>query len=416
MLAALTALVLAAAPPQGAPLSFAEALALAEGTPAALSAARALQASREEGARLRPLAGNPQFTLEAGAREAPNLPLGADVTIGVSQPFNLSGQGQARLSAVRVEQAALQARGAATRLARRLEVGSTWLELWAAEHAVTLAQQAWELAHSLLHSLEQAQAQGATTRAEVARAALSAAEFRLALLEAEGTAVELQIELARLLGLGMGALPHAHGSLPETELPPAQALTALLPRAERLPTALARSLEARAERARAAEAGADRGYQLQVGVSAMREFDGARGGLATFTLTPPVLNRGERERTQLLAQAELLEGQAREASSQAAAELARTFHDVEHSREVRLALEQGLVPAAEQEAQLAQTLLQAGEALLLEVLFARRALLQARTRLVRAQATEAEARFRARLLVEVLTVTPENASPGDTSP
>lgn len=414
MLAALAALTLVlAAPPQGAPLSFAEALALAEGTPAALSAARALQASREEGARLGPLANNPQLTLEAGAREAPNVPLGPDVSVGVAQAFNLSGQAQARHSALQAEQAALQAQGAATRLARRLEVGSTWLELWAAEQAVALAQQAWELAHSLLHSLEQAQAQGATTRAEVARAALSAAELRLALLEAEGTAIELQIELARLLGLDMRALPHAHGSLPETELPPTEALTPLLTRAERLPLALARSLEARAERARAAEARADRGFQLQVGLSAVREFDQARGGLATLTLTPPLANRGERERSVLLAQAELLEGQAREATSQAAAELARTFHDVGHSREVRLALEQGLVPAAEQEAQLTETLLQAGEALLPELLFARRTLLLARTRLVQAQATEAEARFRARLLVDALSSTPEGTPPAD---
>jgi outer membrane protein TolC len=231
---------------------------------------------------------------------------------------------------VRAEESVLEAEARAVLLARRLAIAQAWLELWAAEQAVTQSAHEVELAESFRKAVEGAAKLGATTKLEVAEASAYLAEARLAKLDTEGTLAERRLVLARLLGHEPTRPLRAEGTLPEVELPPEEAREPLVARASRLPEAEARELGARLERARAAEVRATRGTLLQVGLAGLREYDGAAGGALTLTLTPPLFERGERDHGTLLANAERLEGEARDVGHRAAAELTLAFHEVEH--------------------------------------------------------------------------------------
>ncbi|OJH39191.1 hypothetical protein BON30_16790 [Cystobacter ferrugineus] len=405
MVVVLAALVLTASPPEATALTFAEALALAGRTPGPEGAARAAEVRRAESARLSPLVFNPQLTVEPGYRQRSDE-RGADLRLGVSQSFGLSGQVGARNTAVHAEQAALDAEALAALLTRRLALAEAWLRLWAAEQAVTQGLHEVELAASFRQAVEGASKLGASTKLELAEASAYLAEARLSVLDAEGKVAERRVELAKLLGREPTRPLQTRGSLPEVELPPDEARRPLVAQAAGLPEAMARVLGARVERARAAEAHASRGSWLQVGVTGMREYDGATGGALTLTLTPSLFERGERDRGTLLASAEKLEGEARDAGHRAAAELALCFHDVEHSREVRETLQEQLLPATEEAARLREFLFQSGDSTVPEVVLARRALAAARIRLGHARAEESWARVKAHLLIDALSGVP----------
>lgn len=411
MVAAVAVLLLAAAPVQTVPLSFEEALALASRAPAPAGAALAVVAKRGEDARLSGLTFNPQLTVEPGYR-ASDVAKGLDLRVGVAQGFNLSGQVGARDAATRLEEQALSEESRALLLERRLSVAEAWLRLWAAEHAMAQAERELELADSFRQSVERAETLGAVTRLEGVEASTHVAEARLARLDAEGRVAEAWVVLARLVGHEPSLPLTASGALPEVALPVEAEWPSWVARAARLPDAAARALSAKAERARAEEVKASRGFHLTVGLSALREYDGARGAVATATLTPPLFEHAERERGTLLASAARLEGEAKDSASAAATGLALAFHEVEHSHEVVEALKGRLVPDTEEAARLREALFQAGDSTVLEVIRAQRVLAAARTRLGYALADESWARAKARLLIDALA----NASVGALTP
>ncbi|MGE6760318.1 TolC family protein [Corallococcus interemptor] len=400
MVVALTALLLAASPGP-APLSFAEALALAERAPLPAATARAVVSQRAEASRVSSLS-NPQLVVEPGWRRSATAGSGPDLRVGVAQPFHLSGLGAARGEAVRWETQALSQEARAALLARRLSIAEAWLSLWAAEQAQARAAEEVRLAGAFREVVESAAALGAATKLDVAEAATYVAEARLTELDVQGVAAARRAELSRQVGALQAVPVTAAGPLPEVALPAESRWTALREQAANLPEVTARRSQARAERARADEAKAARGLQLQLGVAALREYDGAVGGVATVGLTPPVFDHAERERSTLLANAARLEGEGQEAAAAAASGLALAFHEVEHSHEVVEVLRGTLLPGAEEAARLGELLFRAADTTVLEVVRLRRALTHARIRLGQALADEALARMRARLLIDAL--------------
>ncbi|XXF80175.1 TolC family protein [Myxococcaceae bacterium GXIMD 01537] len=413
MVAALAAaLLLAASPPPAVPLSFAEALDLAARAPVPRSAENAVAVKRAEDERLSGLVANPQFLVEPGYRVSPAAE-GVDLRVGVAQGFNLSGQVRARGEAVRWEGAALSEEARALLLERRLAVAEAWLRLWAAEQAGAQTAREVELAEDFRRAVEGAAKLGAVTRLDAVEAGAHAAEARLAWLDAEGQVAEGWVVLARWVGHEPSRPLSASGSLPEVVLPPETEWPAWVARAARLPDAAARALGARAERARAEEVRASRGFHLSLGLSALREYDGATGAVVAAVLTPPLFERGARERGSLLASAARLEGEALDAVTAASAALALAFHEVAHSREVVEALRGRLLPDTEEAARLREVLFRAGDSTVLEVARARRLLAAVRARLSLALAEEARARVKARLLLDALAT---SSTPGTTTP
>jgi outer membrane protein TolC len=399
MVATLVAYLLAATPPEA--LSFDEALTRAAQTAGPTGVSRAAETLRAVEARLSPLTSSPQLTLETGLRRGPPG-TGADLRLGVGQAFNLSGHAEGRAASLRAETAALSAEARALLLSRQLAIAEAWLLLWAAEQGAEQAAHEVTLAETFRAAVEASASLGAATRLETSEASAYLAEARLAALDADGLVAGRWLALARLIGHTPSRPLHANGPLPQVDLPPAERLTALLTRAAELPEPLSQKLGAQAERTRAQELHAARGLQLHVGLSALREYDGARGGLATLTFSPPLFDRGERERGPLLANAARLEGAAREATTQATTLLAETLHELEHSREVLETLEQQLLPATQETARLKALLFKAGDATVPEVILARRALAAANIRLCQARAEAAWARVKTRLLIDAL--------------
>jgi outer membrane protein TolC len=184
------------------------------------------------------------------------------------------------------------------------------------------------------------------------------------------------------------------GVLPHPPLPAAADWPALVARAGALPATQALRLAAHAEAARAAEARAARGTQLTLGVGAQRDNLAEYLAAAQVGVTLPLFDRGEREVAPLLAAAARGRGEAEDAARAAAAELARSLHEVEHTGEVLKELEHGFLPAALEAARLREVSFRAGDATVLEVLVARRSAAAARARLGRAQAAHAWARVK----------------------
>lgn len=405
MVAALTALLLAASPPSVVPLTFEEAQALAARAPVPRTAAGAVAVKRAEAGRLSALVDNPQFLVESGYRKS-SSDRGVDVVVGVSQGFNLSGYVGARDEAVRWEEAALTEEARALLLERRIEVAEAWLRLWVAEQAEAEAAREVERAEAFRKMMEEAEKRGAVTRLEVAEAGVYLAEARLTRLEAEAEIATAWVELARWVGHEPSRPLSTRGPLPEVELPPFEEYASWVARAARLPDAAARALGARAERARAEEVRASNGFLFSLGITAMREYDGATGAVATATLTPPLFERGGRERGTLLASVARLEGEARDAATAAATTLALAFHDVEHSREVLRVIRERLLPETEEAVRLREAQFRAGGSSVFEEVQARGALANVRVRLKRALAEEARARVKARLLLDALANSP----------
>ncbi|NMO19836.1 TolC family protein [Pyxidicoccus fallax] len=394
--------ILASAPASGLPpLTFEEAQAQAAQAALPASLARAVETRRVWDARLPALAANPTLSVIPGWRAQPDGS-GLELTVGVEQPLFLSNLAGAQRDAARAETHAAEKEAVAVLLDRRLEVARAWLALWAAQQAAASAEHEAELAETLRKSMVEALALGGATRLEVAEAEGFEAEARLARLSRDAEVMQARLSLAVLLGRPPGAPLVAAEALPVVALPPASEEARWLARAGELPEAEARRLLGAAERARAAEARAERGWQVTVGAQGVREYYGGFSGLLTVGVTAPVFDSGQRARGALLAAAERLDGEAREAAVRAAAELALAFHEREHADAQLVLVEKSLVPSAEEAARLAEVLLRAGQSTLPDVLRARRARAAANARLAFARGEASLAAARLHLLLSAL--------------
>ncbi len=394
--------LLAAAPASDSqPLSFEDAQAQAAKAALPASLARAVETRRVWDARLPALAANPTLSVIPGRRAQPDGP-GFEMTVGVEQPLFLSNLAGAQRDAARAETRALEKEAVAALLDRRLEVARAWLTLWAAQQAAASAAQEAELAGTLRKSVAEALALGGATRLELAEAEGFEAEARLAGLSRDAEVTHARLSLAVLLGHPPSAALVAAEALPAVALPPASEESRWLARAGELPEAEARRLLGAADLARAAEVRAARGWQVTLGAQGVREYYGGFSGLLMVGVTPPVFDSGQRERGALLAAAERLDGEAREAAVRAAAELALAFHEREHADAQLSLVEKSLVPTAEEAARLAEVLLRAGQSTLPDVLRARRARAAAHARLAFARSEASLAAARLHLLLSAL--------------
>lgn len=399
MVAALLVAALAAAPTFDASLE--DALDAADRAPSVAAARAALAAKREGDARVSRLPGNPQLAIQPGWRVARSQDQGPEAQVSLSQPLSLAGLGGARARALTAEEAELEADLVSIRLGERLNAIAAWLGLWSAEGALRSSESELQVATEILQKVERLAAAGALTRADAAAARSYLAEARLQLLAAEGQRFEQQARLAKHLARP-GTLPSTRGAPPEAPVPPEEKWLGLIARAgDSAPAAVARARHA-AELARIDEVRALRGTGVQLGVQALRDSPGGLVLFGTATFTLPAFDRGERETATAAALAEKREGEHRDAELESARTLQLALHETAHSGEVLAAVQDALLPAAREAAELRQKQLEAGSTTLLEVLTARRALRAAEGRLWQARADHLFARLEAAELVSAL--------------
>jgi cobalt-zinc-cadmium efflux system outer membrane protein len=376
-------------------LTFDQALGLAERAPSVEAGRAAAQAQRELAGGVSSQTSNPVLTVEPGYRvsTSPTSSTRVEGTVGLSQSWNLAGLSGRRREAVRVEGDQLDAEARATALARRLSAAQAWIDLWAAQAALADARQESEIAADLAARTARAAEQALLTRADAADAITYRAEARLLALSVEGEATDLGFRLARETSRPPLALA-TEGPLPSPAMPPPGEWPGLVVRAAALPEVAARRLLARAESARAAEARATRGTQLTLGALVQRDNLGEYVAFGQVGVSLPVFDRGEREAAPLAASAARAQGEAEDAGRVAAGELARAFHEVQHTGEVLAELEHGFLPASAEAARLREVTFRAGDATVLEVLVSRRSAAAARARLNRARAAHAWAQVK----------------------
>ncbi|WP_245529868.1 TolC family protein [Anaeromyxobacter dehalogenans] len=382
-------------------ITFDEALGLAAEAPSVAGAERAVSVKSEGNSKIGLLTSNPSLVLQPGfsTRDAnPRL----EGEVALTQSFNLAGLSGNRRKAARTEEQQLRDEARAVALSRRLDAAQAWLDMWAAEAAFQLSREELGLAMELAARTRRAAEAAALTRADAADADAYEAEARLASLSVEGEVTDLGFRLAEMVGRATPLPMTTSGELPMATVPERAAWPALIARAAALPAARAEKLAAEADRARASEARSARGLDLQLGARAQRDSTGndVLYGIVGFTF--PVFERGHREAATFDAAAARRAGEAEDASRRAVTELARAFHEVEHTGEVLDALEKTLVPAAAESARLREAAMRAGDATVVEVLVARRSAAAARARELRARAAHAWARAKVAMLVALV--------------
>ena len=317
---------------EGTPVTFDQALGLADSSPAVLGAQSAVEEQRRVAESVSSMVANPNLTVQPGAARDPLDSQWKYVGEAiVLQSWNLSGLPGNRKASLAAEGRLLSVEVRVAALSHRLAAAQAWLELWAAERSLADALQEAALADEFSARMAKAAAAAAFTRAEAAG---------------------------------------------------------------KLPGVAAHTLAADAGRARELELRSARGWLLGTGVKGTRDYLGTWGVQAVVEVTVPVFDRGEREAAPQAAAAARSLGDHQEALAVAATELTRALHEVEHSGEVLAAVEKELLPAAAEGARAREASMRAGETTVLEVLVARRTWAAARARRTRALAAHAWAQVK----------------------
>lgn len=387
------------------PFSFDDALRLASEAPVVTSMRIAVSERRRLGSSVSTLVANPQVGVQAGWRRN-EKDQGPEVFASIAQPLNLAGYGGARRAALGRELEHEENLGRGVLLGVRLKVARSWLSLWAAQSSLAEARREVELATDWAGRVDRAAAAGGLTKADAAAARGWKAEAALAALAAEGEVFSTGVMLSQALGVDSTQPSQASEALPELPLPDPESLTRSLERAEHAPGVAVWASARDAEEAHLEEARTANGTWLQVGAHAGREGSGDLIGLGTLQLTLPMFDRGERDQTRFKALAARAEGDRKDAIARARGERVDVIHELEHTREVLELVEQALLPSAEDAARFAQKRMEGGEGTAFEWVMARRTVLMAKGRRLRAQADHTMSRFAAAELAAATGETP----------
>lgn len=382
-------------------ISFDEAIGLSIQAPHVRGAERAVEEKHALRGQISTMTSNPQLYLQPGYRVAPVPNQGVEVQASVMQSWNLAGLSSARITTARLEESTLSAQARALALTQRLDAARAWIDLWCAERVLEVVTREAALGGEFVRLVEKAAAASAVTKADVADARAYHAETRLSVIAAEGEMNERGLLLARVLAAPADPLSSA-GDLPAAPVLVGKNRHEMLQKVAQLPTVQSKALEAEVERARHAEEKAARGSTLSLGVYLQRDSPGGFVGYGAVGLTLPVFDRGERERSVVVARAAQLEGEAKREVANAAVDLALGLHEIDHTQDVVDAISGAMIPALEEAVASRMRIFEAGEATLLEVITARRNLVNARGRLERARAQNAWARVKVWLWLSVM--------------
>lgn len=384
-------------------VSFDDAVAAAAQNPRVRGDRRAATLLRRSADQSPALDANPIATLTGGARVAPAGEQGFEGGVAVTQSVSAEGAARLRRDALGAEARWMGAESDAEALTRCLAAASAWLALRDAEEQRELTTRALDNERAFLALVARLATAGERTAADLAVATTGVEEASLRGRLAEGAVVDARARVAAEVGTPeRGAVVVTEGATPEVAVPSAREQEVLLAGAAMLPAVRARTLLAHAESMRALEERALRGTRLTLGVEVRRDALRATVVQASLAVPLPFFAVGDREYAARQATSLRLEGEAADEQARARVALALAAHEVEHAGEVYEALRGSVVPASARAVALRERLLVGGEGTVLEVIDARRTLLDAASRLVRATRDRAWARIRLVSLLRAL--------------
>ncbi|MCB9646355.1 MAG: TolC family protein [Deltaproteobacteria bacterium] len=366
----------------GTPMSFDQALGLAEAHPTLAAQDAALQAREAREADLSAVTQNPTLQILPGWRLPNSDDPGFEIQMQLTQQLDLGGWAGRRRDAARAERQTLAAGRRAAALAQRMEAARAWFQLWRYEAELSALDEEAELARALATRLRTAVEAGAALAADGVEADIFFEEVATHRLDAEGLRFDAAMGLVAALGQDGAQLPATAGGPPQVQIPEEQAWPALAARAQDLPDAAHRALAARAAEARRAEVAASHSTKLTPTLYAQMERPQDVLLFAGVSVQLPLFDKGERDRGLAEAEAITARAEARDAAVTAGRTLRQALHEVEHTREVEQHVRAHVLPKVEQWVALTQRRFDAGETELMPVVAARRRLVAERIRLI----------------------------------
>ncbi|MGD8859258.1 MAG: TolC family protein [Myxococcales bacterium] len=337
------------------------------------------------------LVDNPTLSVMPGVRAQPDSDRGFELQASLTQSIRTRDVSAARRHWARTAARSTMARTAQRKLEHVQRAAELWFALWQAGQRQRLLERARELAVQLVGHTRTAVARGVLTRPDLAMATAFESELRLQALGVEGELHDLGLSLAALLSDPLPVPRVAQGEPPRIELP---ALAELRDAADRLgqpPTVRAADDDVALARSRGSLTRAEIAPRIGVGVQLQRESPNAFVALLSTSFQLPVWDQSTLERAQADAQLQVALAAQRRARLQAAHDLARLVHEVEHQRRAEQTVRDELLPALSDHQDAMEQLFALGECTVLQLLRARQAALDGQQRLLDARVARLQA-------------------------
>jgi len=393
MLALVCALVATASHAQTPPTAPVAALTLSEAisrADAANPTIRVREAQLATGEGLRrdaafPLYNNPQLTVEQARRRATGsaAPGGNanEGALGISQPFETGGQQRRRRDAAAATVDAIAAEIGDARRQVRAEAALRFHAVLAAQRRVEIEQRSLALFESSSNAVARRRSAGEDTRLDANVALIEAERSRNALAVAKEQLLDARVELASVLQLPPAQIPEVVGELNITQgMPEPYKLDQLLMSVQSQPRLVALAAREAAARARLAVETGNRMPDVTVGLNVGREGPpGGRERVTTLSLSLPLplFRRNGAAIGQAQTEATQAELERMTAIRDGEAQVRRLWLRLASQRERVQRLQQSMLPASEDNRQLAARSRQAGQIGLLEQLVINRQTLDA---------------------------------------
>jgi cobalt-zinc-cadmium efflux system outer membrane protein len=372
------------APPAVAPLTFHEALRQAEAASTLLRTKQGqlaiAEGLRRESAAL--LFNNPELTAEQTRRRAAAGSAGESAReprFGVSQPFETGGQQGRRREVASATRDAIDAEIADARIQVRSEAALRFSAVLAAQRRVQIEERSLALFDTSAQAVARRREAGEDTRLDANVAAIEAERARNALVLAREQLINARAELAALLQSPLTQLPEVVGDL-AAAIPHPYTPEELERSAQNLPRIRALVARESAARARLGLEQANRSPDVRLGLNVGREGPpAARERVTTVSVTVPlpIFRRNDAAIGQAQAEATQAEVERLAGTRDAEAQVRRLWLRLASQIERAQRLQRAMLPAAQDNQQLAARSRQAGQIGLLDQLVVNRQALDA---------------------------------------
>jgi cobalt-zinc-cadmium efflux system outer membrane protein len=374
--------------PKSPPLSLADAISRAELANPAIRAREAQQAAgeglRREAASI--LFNNPQFSFEQARRRAPGAPPAGDVTtseraFGFAQPFETGGQQGRRRQAAAANLDAIRAEIDDARRQVRAETAARFHAVLVAQRRVEIEERSQSLFESSAAAVARRRAAGEDARLDANVALIEAERSRNALAAAREQLLDARMQLATVLQLPPSQVPQVQGELDPAHVGwPSYRLDQMLQSVQSQPRLIALTARESAARARLSVETGHRSPDVTLGLNVGREgLPGARERVTTLSISLPLPLFRRNDAAIGQAQADLTQAELERtvALRDSEADVRRLWVRLESQGERVQRLQQAMLPAAQDNQQLAGKSRQAGQIGLLDQLVINRQTLDA---------------------------------------
>lgn len=350
-----------------APLTLEEAVRLAE-TANPNVRAREAQLAIGEGLRREassPFVNNPAVSLEQARRREPAGSTFTERTVGLSQTIETGGQQRRRREVAAATTEALQLEIEDARRQARAEATLRFFGVLGAQRRIQIEERALQLFESSSQIVSRRRQAGEDTRLDANVASIEAERARNALGVARERLLDARAELAAVLQLPPAQLPQvAETGIPPSLQPVPYSFDTLLQAVQNLPRVRALAARLEAARARLALERGRRSPDVTVGLRSGREgppSDRERVTTLSLSLPVPVFNQNSAAVGQAVAELGQAEVEHTVVVRDSEAQVRRLWQRLVSQRERVQRLQQAMVPASQDNQQLAARSRQAGQ-------------------------------------------------------